>query len=46
MRVEVIQIEYGVQALQSSKWEGKGSVAFFTEMERFVFLNRRKQTEC
>jgi len=31
------RIENGVQALQSSKWEGQGSAAFFTEMNRDVF---------
>ena len=31
------RIEQSVQALQSGKWEGEGSTAFFTEMERDVF---------
>ncbi len=31
------RIEQSVQALRSGRWEGAGSISFFTEMERDVF---------
>lgn len=40
------RIENGVQALQSGKWEGEGSAAFFTEMERDVFPVMTRLTDA